>query len=114
MDLIRHIHRQRKWSQKMFGPGSRTTGILNHIAKEIKEVENNPSDISEWIDIVILALDGAWRAGHTPEQIAQALDAKQAINEARLWPDWRWFGQDQAIEHDRSGDSGPQKIVFLP
>jgi hypothetical protein len=104
MDLIRHLYRQRNWSQETFGPGARTNGILDHIKKEVNEVEQDPSDIKEWIDIVILAFDGAWRAGYTPEQIAQALEVKQAINETRSWPDWRRFSQDQAIEHNRSNE----------
>lgn len=50
--------------------------------------------------MIILALDGAWRAGHTPEQIAQALLDKHAKNRARVWPDWRTAGPGP-IEHVR-------------
>jgi hypothetical protein len=35
---------------------------------------------------MILAFDGAWRAGHAPEQIIEALQKKQAKNFARQWP----------------------------
>jgi len=52
--------------------------------------------------VVILALDGAWRAGAEPQQIIDAIKAKQARNEARTWPDWRTASPDRAIEHDRS------------
>jgi hypothetical protein len=100
-DLIAHLHRQREFSENTFGPGSRTRGIIDHIRKELLEVEAAPAEISEWIDIVLLALDGAWRAGHSPEAIATALDAKQTKNERRAWPDWRTAASDKAIEHVR-------------
>ena len=50
---------------------------------------------------MILALDGAWRSGATPEQIDAAWQAKQAKNEARQWPDWRTSDPNKAIEHVR-------------
>lgn len=103
-NLHAHLQRQRAFSEKTFGPGARTKGVIDHIRKELKEIEADPTDISEWIDVAILALDGAWRAGFTPEQIIQTLVAKQDKNEARTWPDWRTMSEDQAIEHDRTKD----------
>lgn len=76
-------------------------GIVDHIARELHEVLERPDAIEEWIDVVILALDGAWRAGHSPEEIATALSDKQARNEARRWPDWRKAEPGKAIEHIR-------------
>jgi hypothetical protein len=101
-DFRAHLQRQREFSEKTFGPGARTKGVIDHIRKELNEIEHDPSDISEWIDVVILGLDGAWRAGFAPEQIIEALVAKQDKNEARTWPDWRTMSPDKAIEHDRS------------
>jgi hypothetical protein len=104
-DLIAHLSRQINWSRETFGPGQRTQGVINHIRSELTEIEAHPTDLSEWIDVMILAIDGAWRnAGATPEMIAEALAAKQVKNENRTWPDWRQFGEDQAIEHDRTRD----------
>jgi hypothetical protein len=40
-----------------------------------------------------------------PQQIIDAIRAKQAKNEARVWPDWRLSDEDHAIEHDRSFDA---------
>ena len=102
MDFIAHLHRQRAFSARTFGPGARTAGVLDHIRKELREIEAKPDDLSEWIDVVLLACDGAWRAGHTPEQIAEALAAKLAHNETREWPDWRTADPDRAIEHVRT------------
>lgn len=101
-DLVAHLVRQREFSERTFGPGVRTKGVLDHIRKELNEIEADPADISEWIDVVLLALDGAWRHGFTPEQIADALAAKQAKNEARTWPDWRTADPTKAIEHVRA------------
>lgn len=101
-DLVAHLHRQRAFSEKTFGPGARTTGVLDHIRKELREIESAPADLTEWIDVVLLALDGAWRAGHAPEEIAAALGAKQAKNEGRSWPDWRTAEPGKAIEHVRT------------
>lgn len=100
-DFISHLHRQRTWSHHTFGPGDRTEGVIDHIRKELTEIEDDPTDVSEWIDVVILALDGAWRAGYTPEQIVAALVSKQEKNERRKWPDWRTATPGKAIEHER-------------
>lgn len=105
-----HLHRQRDWSANTFGPGDRTKGVIDHIRKELVEIEESEGkDIEEWIDVVILALDGAWRAGFSPSQIVGWLVAKQEKNEARTWPDWRTADPDKAIEHVRTngGDHVP-------
>lgn len=99
LDLVAHLRRQQAFSERTFGPGPRTAGIVDHIRRELHEIEAAPLDLSEWIDVVILALDGAWRAGHAADEIAAALVAKQAKNERRAWPDWRTHPADKAIEH---------------
>lgn len=101
-DFLAHLHQQRRWSEQTFGPGPRTAGVLDHIRKELREIEADPTDLAEWIDVVILALDGAWRAGYLPNQIIRALREKQARNESRTWPDWRTAAPDKAIEHVRT------------
>ena len=96
-----HIERQRTWSRATFGPDTRTAGVLAHIRKELDEIAAAPHDVTEWVDVIILAIDGAWRAGHEPQAIIDALIAKQARNEARTWPDWRTAPEGQPIEHVR-------------
>lgn len=103
LPLIPHLHRQRAFSEKTFGPGARTAGVLDHIRKELIEIERASDDLSEWIDVVILAFDGAWRAGHSPEEITAALVAKQTTNELRAWPDWHTAEPGKAIEHVKEG-----------
>lgn len=97
--LIDLLERQKAFSSRAFGPGARTNGIVEHIRKELVEIEESPQDLYEWIDVALLSLDGAWRSGHTPEQVADALLNKLSINENRVWPDWRNYSQDDAIEH---------------
>lgn len=100
-DLIAHLRRQSEFFIRTFGPGERTAGVIHHIRKELMEIEAQPDDLSEWIDVILLALDGASRVGFSPEEIAQALADKQTLNESRQWPDWRTAEPGKAIEHIR-------------
>ena len=95
--LREFIKRQIKWSMKTFGDGLRTQGVTGHIEKELAEIRENPMDLGEWIDVIILAFDGAWRTGHSPNEIMRALRDKQLINLKRQWPDLR--DKDVPVEH---------------
>lgn len=98
-DMFDFLARQRAFSEKTFGPHPRAKGVIAHIKKELVEIENNPTDVMEWIDVVLLALDGAWRTGASAEQITRALESKLRINQNRTWPSWLEMGGDDAIEH---------------
>ena len=77
---------QRHWSAKTFGLGlGRWKGIVAHVEKELREIEQDPLDLEEWIDVIILGFDGAWRTGATNHAIIAALFAKQAKNRTREW-----------------------------
>lgn len=107
-----YIAHQREWSTETFGPGGRPLGVLDHIEKELVEVREDPTDLGEWVDVIILAFDGAWRAGHEPQAILDAVAAKQARNEARTWRDWRTADPDKAIEHvPSSRDDAIRKVM---
>lgn len=93
---------QAMWSDQTFGPGLRTKGIISHAFSELLEIENSPTDLYEWIDLAHLALDGARRAGYTPQEIIKAYKDKLQTNMTRDWPDWRTADPDKAIEHVRS------------
>ncbi len=101
-NLVSHIARQKAFSLRAFGPGNRTNGVLDHIRKELLEIEKEPLDIMEWVDVILLGIDGAWRSGAEPEEIAEALYAKLVKNEGRKWPDWRTADPNKAIEHVRN------------
>jgi hypothetical protein len=105
LDLARFLYKQIRFSSNAFGPGDRTAGILDHIRKEIAEVERATTDgdkMREFVDIVILSLDAMWRLGFSPEEIVAAIQIKHNANMNRVWPDWRTVPHDKAIEHDRS------------
>lgn len=74
-----------KWSCKTFGSAKRVRGLVKHIRSELKEVLAKPSDIYEWVDIVLLALDGMSRQGFSGEEIIAAIIDKQDINTKRTW-----------------------------
>ena len=113
MDLKQHLLRQMAWSHATFGPGERTAGVIDHIRKELIEVETAAGDSAEWVDVVILALDGLTRRlmfggggeranpDHVAQVVCNMIQGKQSRNEAREWPDWRTAPKDKAIEHVR-------------
>lgn len=96
------INRQIEWSKRTFGPGPRTEGLIKHIEKELAEIRENPCDLEEWIDVIILALDGAWRCGErTAGEILSALCEKQRVNiHERKWPEIR--SPNDPMEHVRN------------
>lgn len=115
MNLEQHLIRQMAFSHATFGPGERTKGVVDHIRKELAEVEGANGEAAEWVDVVILALDGLTRRlsfcngkRRDPAEVAEIacnmIVGKQTRNEARIWPDWRTQSADRAIEHDRSQD----------
>lgn len=107
-DFIAFADDKTAWSIATFGPGQRTEGVLDHIRKELREIAEAPTDVSEWVDVIILAMDGAMRsAGADGAALAAALVAKMAKNKARRWPDWRTARSDKAIEHVRTEEIGP-------
>jgi len=112
MDLKQHLIRQMAFSHATFGPGVRREGVINHIKKELVEVEDAGGSAEEWVDVVILALDGLTRhlaflhsttRRRDPEVVAdeacKEILYKQALNENRDWPDWRTADEDEPIEH---------------
>lgn len=104
-NLIELLERQWEFSQRTFGPSPRAGRVLDHIRKELEEVEASPEDPIEWADVLLLAFDGAMRAGHTPQTICDALSTKFSINEQRDWPDWRTADPSKPIEHIRPNEA---------
>lgn len=95
------LRRQSEFSGATFGPGRRTKGLIDHITKELQEIATDPADESEWIDVILLALDGFWRHGGAPENLLGMMEAKLAKNIGRKWP--KPVSEDVAVEHDRAG-----------
>lgn len=104
-DLVAHVERHKAWSARTFGPGAKCKGVCEHIREELVEIEKvEGKDLEEWIDVIILALDGAWRNGASAAQVAEALEAKMTKNENRKWPDWRTCEEGKPINHIREGE----------
>lgn len=109
INLVTFIHDHWTWSQKTFGEGDRTEGLLKHIARESDEVRaaDHPDQaLGQWVDIIILAIDGALRAGHTPLAVAQAILNKHRINKGRRWPPLVNQIPGEPNEHIREAPNG--------
>jgi hypothetical protein len=107
-----YLRRQQIWSTRTFGEGPRTAGIVKHIEKELAEILAKPLDLTEWIDVVILALDGYWRAGGQPDGVMDYLQAKQNVNFTRTWPAPTDDGEP--TEHDRSAENQDHNPGLAP
>lgn len=111
LNLEEHLKRQIAFSRATFGPGERRKGVVDHIRKKLEEIESGNGDPVEWVDVVILALDGLTRKliaeGLSHDRAAYSaclmIISKQGRNEVRDWPDWRTSDPDKAIEHVRGG-----------
>ena len=109
-DLEQFLKEQIIFSTNTYGPGKRTGGVIDHIRKELVEIEEDPNDLEEWVDVILLALDGAWRSGATPKEVIEAILAKTEKNRNRKWPDWRTVPEDKAIEHIKESSEGDRFI----
>lgn len=98
--LATFIDQKAAWSRQVFGPDLPLSGILAHMRKEMREVEEKPEDGEEWVDIIFLALDGASRAGLSGEQITRIMAEKHVKNLRRKWLRKR----SGHFEHDRKGE----------
>lgn len=85
--ILQYIQTQIKWSLKIFQQGRSDTDLIDNIQKKLDEIKNQPGKLTEWIDIIILGLDGAWRNGFAPVDIIKALREKQLINITNNEPD---------------------------
>lgn len=108
--LASFMGRAAEWSDRVFGEGPRTQRLCNYIRRELAEVEANPMDAVEWVDVIMLAMDGfrrvyqAQSSGGSPEEAAsclmEELDSKLAACELREWniPE----SEDDPVEHVRN------------
>jgi len=100
--LARFFDERLAWSIRTFGPGDRHRGILAHIRLELDEIAAKPADLEEWIDVVLIAMDGAGRSADADGRaFVAALEAKAAKNAARTWPDWRTQSPNEPTLHVR-------------
>ena len=98
-----------EWSKQAYGPGMRTEGICKHIEKELAEVRKDPTDPEEWVDIILLALNGIQRLDIGGEKILDWFFMKVDKNVARKWPDWRTMDENVPIEHKKDEEDDLEK-----
>lgn len=89
--ILSYITKHMEWSRETFGDnegevGQHTEGLLKHIESEVQEIRKSPSDLMEYVDILILVFDAMWRRGFTPREIVAAIIEKQNINKLREYP----------------------------
>lgn len=101
---------QAEWSQATFGADNERgpIGPLKHLAKEVAEVMQDPTDLMEFVDCLFLIFDSTRRAGFTFEELRKAAWEKLAINKARKWQTPP--KGDEAIEHVRDDDAAIKAI----
>ena len=66
-------------------PESTLTGTLKHLLEEVKDLQKNPYDPDSLADVFILMMAVCDEVGYTLDDVAIAIEAKQAINESRHW-----------------------------
>lgn len=107
MDLVQFLRVFRLWMNNTFGSdeerGAETwRGTLAHAKLEMAEIEaSRGKDLEEWVDLIMLSMASAIRAGFSPAEIAKGIQDKHMKNTTRNWPDWRTMDPDQPIEHIR-------------
>ena len=111
LDVTGLLIKHGEWTEKTFGSGLRTKGITDHIRKELIEIENDPKSLEEWVDVIMLALDGARRIGATPVDIFNQLENKLTICATRVYP----FpsSEEEVSEHDRSIDFSQRGLDWI-
>lgn len=115
--LSRILLNQAHWSHETFGPQFKPKGNIDHIRKELKEYEDNPS-LKEAVDVFILAMELLWRTAREehPHQVMElavidAITSKMDINLDRIWPDWRTADPNKAIEHIKDESEVAKRTV---
>lgn len=112
-----YLRRHVEWGHATFGTpadGRGPLGPLDHLKKELGEIAHDPFDQKEWIDAIILSIDGFLRAGGKLTMVLPMMLAKQQKNAGRDWPDWRGMDPNKAIEHVRTDEEVVRKANEKP
>ena len=90
-----------EWSNETFGtPDVKgPIGPLKHLSKEALEAAENPSDLSEFADMAFLFLEGMRRAGHSFEDLNDAMWLKLSVLKARDYKTNQTGDPDEAVQH---------------
>jgi len=109
-DLAAFADAKAAWSRETFGPGDRYAGVIAHIRKELDEIAEEPSSLTEWVDVVLLAMDGAWRSARADgAALVAEMIRKDRENRGRTWPDWRTLKEGEVAERVREAPDVPDR-----
>lgn len=72
-NLIDLLRKQQEFSQQVYGPHP-TRNVMVCIKMELQRVIDNPDDVLQWADVLLMVFDGAMHRGFTPEEIAAAME----------------------------------------
>lgn len=81
LDLL--IEQHTEFSIKTFGKNRDPKGPLKHLLKEVNEVIENPEDVTEFADCLLLTIDSIRLNGHTLNDVIVAAFNKLEINKKR-------------------------------
>lgn len=73
--LLAFFEEHRRWSLRTFGK-RKPEPPLYHLQEEVEEMLDNPKDIKEYADGILLIMDAAQNAGFTPEEVIAAMMQK--------------------------------------
>jgi hypothetical protein len=73
------------WADSTFGGNRKPKSVIAHLAKEVMELYDDPTDLSEYADVLILTLNAAKLAGYDVNLLVLGIEAKMIINKQRKW-----------------------------
>lgn len=101
-ELSEFLDNKYAWSLTTFGLGKRTVGNARHIMKELTEIVSEPDDQFEWIDVILIAIDGYMRCGGRSDRLLPDLEIKHFLNTKRAYPFPKT--ESEVPEHIREGE----------
>ena len=88
IDFEGFVQEQLEWADATF-PDQTVQGKLDHCHEELNEAAAHPEDVMEFADCAMLILDANRKAGHSVEELLEAMHLKLGINRARTWKNYR-------------------------
>lgn len=85
------------WSDRQFGKFDRRPSCLRHLQREIQEIIDEPDDVEEYADALILLIDSARMAGIVADDLLDAAFSKLEVNKKRKW---KPADEEGVFEHD--------------
>ena len=85
------------WSDRQFGKFDRRPSSLRHLIREVNEIIEEPDDVEEYADALILLIDAARMAGIPADDLLDRCFEKLEVNKKRKW---KPADEEGVYEHD--------------